>query len=135
MALITQLQMIQNAASKIIMGKYKYDHVENDLIDLHWLSIRKRIIFKIALIVHKAVKGCTPLYIQELFQYVSHGDSFRLDVPAVRTRYGSRALSVIGPKVYNSLPINIRDAETVEIFKMNLKTYLFRKNEFEIVFE
>ena len=52
--LLTQLQMIQNAASKIIMGKYKYDHVENDLIDLHWLSIRKRIIFKIALIVHIA---------------------------------------------------------------------------------
>ena len=85
--------------------------------------------------MHKAVKGYIPLYFQELFQYFSHGDSFRLDVPAVRTSYGSSALSVIGPKVYNSLPINITDAETIGISKRKLKTYLFRKNEFEIGFE
>ena len=43
--LLTQLQRIQNAASKIVMGKFKYDHVGNDLNILHWLPIRKRIIF------------------------------------------------------------------------------------------
>ena len=134
-SLLIQLQRIQNAASKIVMGKYKYDHVKDDLNQLHWLSVKKRIIFKIALLVYKSLHGLAPLYLQELFHYVSHGDSFRLSVPSSRTKYGSRAFSIIGPKIYNYLPNYIKNSETIQIFKQNLKTYLFRKNELELIFE
>ena len=117
------------------MGKYKYDHIENDLTTLHWLSIKKRIIFKIALLVYKCQKGLTPLYIQELFHYASHGDSFRLNVPTTKTKYGSRAFSIIGPKVFNSLPNFVKKSETIDVFKKNLKTYLFEIPELQLVFE
>ena len=133
--LLTQLQRIQNAASKIVMGKFKYDHVENDLRILHWLPIRKRIIFKIALLVYKSLKGLAPCYIQDMFCYVSHGESFRLNIPTVKTKIGSRALSVIGPKVFNSLPKSIRNADTIEIFKRDLKTYLFNLHDHQLIFE
>ena len=39
--LITQLQLILNAAAKVVKGKFKYDHMGNDLNDLHWLPIKK----------------------------------------------------------------------------------------------
>ena len=48
--LFYQLQLIQNAAAKLITGKYKYEHVDSDLVDLHWLDIKKRVIFKICLL-------------------------------------------------------------------------------------
>ena len=48
--LIHHLQLIQNAAAKLVTGKYKYDHLENDLEELHWLTIKKRIVFKVALL-------------------------------------------------------------------------------------
>jgi hypothetical protein len=50
--LLNQLQLIQNAAAKAITGKYKYDHLGEDLKDLHWLEIKKRVIFKIALLAY-----------------------------------------------------------------------------------
>ena len=46
-----------------------------------------------------------------------------LVVPRVNTkRYGERAFSVIGPRLWNSLPQNLRDITNLEHFKKNLKT-------------
>ena len=39
--LIAQLQLILNAAAKVVKGKLKYDHMGNDLNDLHWLPIKR----------------------------------------------------------------------------------------------
>ena len=38
---------------------------------------------------------------------------------------GERAFSVAGPCECNKLPLGIRQADTVAIFKVKLKTYLF----------
>ena len=73
--LLYQLQLIQNACAKTITGKYKHDHLENDLMELHWLNIRKRVIFKIALLSFKSVIGNAPHYLQELFSYAHYGYS------------------------------------------------------------
>ena len=90
--LLCQLQQIQNAAAKLIMGKNKYDHVDKDLQKLHWLSVKKRIIFKIALLVYKSLNGLAPPYLQELFSYAHHGHLLRLETPCTYTRFGPRAL-------------------------------------------
>ncbi len=117
------------------MGKYKYDHVDDDLKKLHWLPIKKRIIFKIALLVFKSLNGLAPIYLQDLLHYAPSIHSVRLVVPKSNKRYGSRAFSVIGPKVYNSLPKNIKECPDTRSFKQYLKTYLFGKNELELVFD
>ena len=41
------------------------------------------------------------------------------------TRYGDRAFSVAAPKLWNGLPISIRNATSIECFKSNLKRFLF----------
>ena len=38
-----------NAAAKVITYKRKFDHVTPLLIELHWLPVRQRIVFKILL--------------------------------------------------------------------------------------
>ena len=40
--------------------------------------------------------------------------------------YGRRAFSVAAPLLWNSLPQHIRDAGSLDIFKRQLKTVLFR---------
>ena len=124
--LLRQLQLIQNAACKTVVGKYKYDHINNDLNELHWLNVRKRVLFKIALLMFKALNGLAPPYLQELVQYQLHGHTLKLNVPRVNSKYGSRALSVVGPKLYNSLPSSVKEADNVEQFKKHLKTFLFK---------
>ena len=123
--LLDQLQVIQNAAAKLITRKYKYDHVGDDLYNLHWLQIRKRIIFKIALLAYKAVNGHAPVFIQDMFTYSYQGYTPRLMIPNINSRFGQRSFSFIGPKVFNNLPLHIITAENTTVFKKRLKTFLF----------
>ena len=124
---IRHLQVIQNAASKCITGKFKHDHIDNDLNDLHWLPIQKRILFKIALLVFKALMGEAPEYLQSLLSYKS-GDGRRtcdLYVPKANTRFGMRAFATVGPKIWNLLPEDLRQCTETTAFKQKLKTYFF----------
>ncbi len=130
--LLNQLQLIQNAAAKAITGKYKHDHLEDDLKKLHWLNIRKRIVFKIGLIAYKSINGLAPQYLQELFRYTHHGHYLRLMVPEVNTRYGLRSFSVSGPKLLNRLPPSVTCSDNIENFKTELKTYLFNLSSMDM---
>ena len=132
--LMSQLQTLQNACAKTVVGKYKYDHVGNDLHNLHWLSIKKRVIFKIALLSYKALNGIAPLYLQELFKYCHHGHSLKLMVPYNHClkNFSGRSFSVVGPKLINSLPSHITKCDSVTSFKASLKTFLFNLPNYEV---
>ena len=130
--LLRQLQLIQNAAAKAVLGKYKHDHLGDDLKKLHWLDVRKRILFKISLLAYKSINGIAPPYMQELFRYAHHGHVLRLLVPQVNSKYGLRSFSVIGPKLFNKLPESVKCSENVDIFKSVLKTFLFDLSQAEI---
>ena len=107
------------------MGKYKHDHMGEDLKLLHWLDIKKRIVFKLALLAHKSVIGTAPLYLQQMFRYAYHGHNVKLIVPYTSSLAGQRAFSVVGPRIFNNLPVNVSSIETTDNFKVALKTYLF----------
>ena len=123
--LLHQLQLIQNSACKAITGKYKHDHLEDDFKHLHWLNIQKRILFKIALLTFKAINGLAPPYLQDLINYEHHSHALKLIVPTTSTRMGARAFSVIGPKLFNSIPNWVKQTNNIEHFKKSLKTFLF----------
>lgn len=128
-----QLQMIQNACAKAIKGKYKHDHLGDDLRNLHWLNIRRRVLFKVGLLAYKAVNGFAPQYLQEMFQYSHHGHSVKLMVPHFKLeKYGRRSFSSIGPRFFNSLPAALQCSSSVYVFKSQLKTFLFNISDDEL---
>ncbi|KAF7652012.1 hypothetical protein LDENG_00102600 [Lucifuga dentata] len=43
-----------------------------------------------------------------------------------RLHKGDCAFQVVAPKLWNSLPLDIRTVDTVDAFKKKLKTYLFQ---------
>ena len=50
-----------------------------------------------------------------------------LAVPFSKTKsYGDRAFSVCAPKLWNDLPLQLRNSASFNIFKSNLKTFLFK---------
>ena len=131
--LLHQIQLIQNACAKVITGKYKYDHMNDDLNKLHWLSVRKRVVFKICLLSFKAVNGLAPMYLNDMFKYAHYGHTVRLIVPYGTTKsYGDRSFSVIGPKLFNALPETVKQALSVDAFKSSLKTYLFTLSDTDV---
>jgi endonuclease/exonuclease/phosphatase (EEP) superfamily protein YafD len=130
--LLCQLQLIQNAAAKIVTGKYKHDHLGDDLRNLHWLNIKKRIVFKIGLLAYKSINGIAPEYLQDMFKYCHHGHKPMLIVPAFNTQYGRRSFSVTGPRLFNRLPTDVTSATNVDLFKGAMKTFLFKTSLYDV---
>ena len=48
--LLAKLQTVQNAAAPVVTGTRKFDHITPVLHQLHWLPVRQRITFKLAMI-------------------------------------------------------------------------------------
>ena len=63
--LLDRLQRVQNAAARLVTGTRKYDHITPVLSALHWLPVRQRIIYKVALLMYKCVHSLAPLYLAE----------------------------------------------------------------------
>lgn len=131
-AQLTRLQLVQNAAAKFLTKTRKFDHVTPILRALHWLPVQYRIDYKILLLVFKCLHHLAPSYLSELIHVYSPSRVLRssnlniLAVPCTRLkRRGDRAFSVVGPRLWNNLPIQIRTAHSLPVFKSLLKTHLF----------
>ncbi|KAI2646685.1 RNA-directed DNA polymerase from mobile element jockey [Labeo rohita] len=130
--LINKLQLVQNAAARVLTRTKKYDHISPVLSTLHWLPIKHRIDFKILLITYKALNGLAPQYLSELLSHYSPSHPLRsqnsgnLIIPIIsKSTAGRRSFSYLAPKLLNNLPYNVRDADTLCQFKSRLKTHLF----------
>ena len=128
------LQLIQNAAARILTGTRKRDHISPVLASLHWLPVKSRIEFKILLLTYKALNGQAPSYLKELLVPYHPTRALRsqnaglLEVPRIsRSRMGGRAFNYQAPLLWNHLPASVREADTLSTFKNRLKTFLFDK--------
>ena len=72
------------------------------------------------------------MYLQQLFSFQTWGHSPALVVPAAPSAYGRRAISYLGPKLWNKMPKALKEATSTEQFKSKLKTYLFRLSDYDI---
>jgi len=125
--LLNELQRIQNAAAKAILGLYKYDHVGDSLKKLHWLPIRERIVYKNLLLVFKCLNGMGPQYLTEMLCYTNFSHTLQLYEPSVNTSFGERAFQKYAPKLWNGLSSSLKECNTLPAFKTHLKTHLFDK--------
>ncbi len=138
--LFDRVQRLQNAAARIVCGIQKFDHITPSLIDLHWLPVRKRVDFKTLLLTYKALNGLAPDYLSVLLVRYKQDynlrsvtdtekcDDLLLKIPKTRLKCcGDRAFSAKAPRLWNVLPYKLRNAKDVEVFKKDLKTYLFKQ--------
>ena len=131
-------QYVINAAAKVITCKHELDHVTPQLIELHWLPVRQRIIFKILLYTFKALHCAAPTHLTKLISpYVPRralrsADQLLQEQPTYKLKLtGLRAFSVCAPYLWNSVPLGIKSSASVSaIFKAKLKIYLFRQAYF-----
>ncbi len=101
-----RLQMIQNAAARLLTGVRKREHITPVLISLHWLPVRFRIDFKVLLLVFKCLNGLAPEYLSDLLSIHNPVRSLRssnqrqLNVQRARLKLrGDHAFSIAAPKL------------------------------------
>ncbi len=69
--LINKLQMVLNAAARVLTRTRKYDHISPVLSTQHWLSVKHRINLKILLSTYKALNGLASWYLSKLLSHYS----------------------------------------------------------------
>ena len=119
---------------QIITGHGRCEHITPVLKSLHWLPVQQRIKFKTLVLVYKAVNNLAPLYLQELLhphvpcRGLRYSENNLLLVPFTRSSVIQQcAFSAAGPRLWNSLPLSLRSASNLSVFKSHLKTYLFKE--------
>ena len=128
---INRLQLVQNAAARVVAKVRKYDRITPVRKKLHWLPVPARIEFKIMLLTWKSLHGQGPDYLSDLLKYKTSSHGLRLtqnllvDPMTYKATCGDRAFEKAAPKLWNSLPQDIRCTAKLETFKNKLKTHLF----------
>lgn len=134
-SVMAKLQRVQNTAARLVTRTKKHDSITPVLMSLHWLPVQYRCEYKLLLYVFKALHGNAPVYLQELIKLYRPARTLRsensrlLCVPTnSRTkRYGDRRFDKAGSYLWNNLPSSLRNEQSINVFKKNLKTHLFKK--------
>jgi len=132
-----RLQSVLNAAARLVYSRRRYDHVTL-LRELHWLKMRHRIEYKLAVLVYRCLNGLAPSYLANDLQCVADLDSRRrlrfsststLVVPSTRlSTVGDGAFPVAAARAWNTLPAEVTCSPSLPTFKRRLKTVRFARS-------
>ena len=136
-SLVSKLQRVKSSVFCLVVRVLPQVYITPILRHLHWLPVRARISHKTACLCFKAITSSTSAYLSDLLHLYSPSRSLRsradtrlLKIPLRKCKTkGDRAFSYFGPSVWNSLPLYIRDATTIDTLKSSLKSYLFNRQE------
>lgn len=129
---LAKLQRAQNALARVVTFTKRMDHIRPVLQKLHWLPINHRIDFKVATIAYKVRQtGCPAYLASSVVEYaptrqLRSSSSLLLQSPSTRTVIARRAFSQAAPRVWNDLPIDIRNSVTFDRFRSALRTHYYR---------
>ena len=128
---LRKLQLVQNAAARVLTKTKKFDHITPILKSLHWLPVGQRIDFKIMLLTYKSLHGLGPKYLTDMLPLHQPSRPLRssetnlLIIPRVNTKHGKAGFSYYATNSWNKLPEDLRLAPTLSTFKTRLKTFMF----------
>jgi hypothetical protein len=134
---LRRLQSVLNAAARLVFGLRGSDHISSSLASLHWLRVRERIQYKIAVLTYRAQNGLAPRYLADDIHRVADiesrrrlrsSHSNRLTAPVCRLALSSAAFPVAAPGVWNALPEHVTSSPSLDLFKSRLKTFLFGRS-------
>ena len=131
-SLSIKLQKLQNRAARILTSS-SYDANADDLfVRLGWQKLSLQRELKTATMVYKSLNGLAPEYLKSMFTDWSSTTTYslrnckgKLALPLPRTNFLKNSFSYSGAVLWNSLPTNLRQAQTLASFKSGCRSFLF----------
>ena len=129
---LSRLQRVQNTLARVVTKSGWRAHSLPILERLHWLPVEHRIWFKIATLTFRALHQNNPPYLHDLISRYTPArtlrstDKYLLNTRRTNTKIGSRAFSAAAPETWNVRPMDIKWTDSLNKFKIDLKTHLFR---------
>lgn len=128
------LQVVLNNAARLVYNLRKRENITKYLKRLHWLPVKARVEFKALLLIQRSLLIHRPRYLfnslkQDDNKYLTRKNEavFCLKREYVKNNIGERAFANYSSRLYNSLPITLKNEENIEVFKKKLKTFLYKE--------
>ena len=115
----------QKRAARLILDR-DFDAPSAELFaELNWMIFPERVKFQKSIMMYKSMNNLAPPYVGQLFQHTNeiHSRSLRsttedlLYVPKPNCESFRNSLAYSGAKIWNSIPLNVKSAKTIEQFK------------------
>ena len=122
---IDRVIKFQKRAARVILDK-DIDTPSNELFkQLGWMRFDERVNFHKAVMMYKALHNLSPTYISSKFTYTNtiHQVNLRsssdstLYIPKPNLEIFRKGLAYSGPRIWNNLPISVRNAPSLDSFK------------------
>jgi len=129
-ATVDKLQHAQNNLTRVVCQSRGRTDARPLLHSLHWLPVRQRVTYKLAVLTHKVRITATPTYLSELVQThappwaLRSSDALMLIVPHIHIELDP--FSVAAPSIGTLYLPTIRLCVNILTFKCHLKTHLFK---------
>ena len=128
---------MQTRAARVISFQ-KYDNTDHEhlLKDLKWINARQLIMFDTAVLVYESRTErqnlCERQNVCDVSNFeMNHCFNTRLatlggyTLPRCAQNFGQRSITYEGMKLWSTLPNEIQEAQSVEVFKQKVKDCLF----------
>ena len=133
-----KLHSVLNAAARLIVSKRRFESVSPLLRDLRWLRVPQRVEYKLWVLVYRCLHNLAPEYLCDELRCVADISSRQrlrssstssLIVPPTRLiTDGDRAFPTAASRIWNSLPLHVNSAPSLQTCKKRLKPFLFSRS-------
>ena len=125
-----RIQKLQNFAAKVAAGNgKKYDRATPYIDKFNWLKIERKCLLDTCILTYKILNKLLPEWLLT-FSLVGDINNVptrqieNLVVPRTQTVTGERGIKIRGPKLWNTLPVHIRNSSTLSVFKRKVKDFV-----------
>ena len=131
---LKRLDRLLKKSMRLILSSDIYLSEDDMYRELRWLPLSYRYKLKVVTLVYKGLNSLAPSYISSMLNHYEPKTSMcirsveakHLEVPFIRFSVYKRAFSVNGPKLYNELPLHIRESKSLASFKSACYTYFYQ---------
>ena len=134
---VNKVHMLQKRTAKIILNKPMRSPSVGLYKELNWLSFSDRCKYHSAVLVYKTLNNMAPSYLSEILKF-SQNEKYSLRSAnrhdlvlkiKPRTNLIQNTFAYYSMKIWNNIPIFIRNSNSITSFKCSYKTYLLNVNE------
>ena len=128
-----KLQAGQNKCIRFCLGMGNRDHIgESEFKKINWLPTRERYEQSILTSIYKFFNNLAPAYYEEIYCpmnqiQVTRFSFQKLTLPSQKSNRGLRTITYLGPRLWNSLPRDLKASSNANTFKHKLKSNLFEE--------
>ena len=134
---INKVHKLQKRIAKIILNKPLRSPTIGLYRELNWLSFSDRCKYNIAVLVYKTINNLAPSYLLELLSFSqndkyclrssNHHDLVLMKRP--RTNLFKDSFNYYSAKIWNTIPVSIRNSSSISMFKNSYKSFLLSMNK------